>query len=221
METTLFEGGYLMQLFASGLLGHKVQKSKSTYGLSIDTQILFTAATLSRLAWALDTRLADMPLTYIEMFLSALAGAWLPYSFWNLRHSNLEHVPYYLKFYFTLPMALGAAFLFNPADQWLTKQVLVSFTIYAETLALIPQLVQMSQMTDIESLTTTYVWLVVGSRVVRSLFWLVLWAKGEIFLCLILADAIHTGVALRYLFIWRRRFQSKLFGIAFGKNRIY
>lgn len=60
MEVWLFILGYLIHFAASCVLVYKIQQQRTVYGLSIDTQICYLLATLSRCVWYLDTRLVEV-----------------------------------------------------------------------------------------------------------------------------------------------------------------
>ena len=47
--------GYFVEHLANILLIYKIYKQKSTFGVSIDSQVLLLVATLSRCVWLTDT----------------------------------------------------------------------------------------------------------------------------------------------------------------------
>lgn len=207
MDIFLFLLGYKVQFAAACLLALKIYKQKTIYGLSIDTQICFLIANISRCVWTLETRLVETPVAYGELILSTLVSMIIVY--FCYRHSQdvsqVVSPPEYLTTKVLIPIAGVAAFFANPGHDWFTFQILVAFTMYAEALAMIPQLVIMRKIYFIEPLTSHYVAGVVISRLIRMIFWGTLFWQGEHFLQLFLADIIHTALSADYLFLWVRK----------------
>ena len=71
-QTTLlyFILGYYVLHIGSGLLLYKINKQRSAYGVSLDSQIALLIATLSRVVWFNDTQLPSMWLAWIEIALA-------------------------------------------------------------------------------------------------------------------------------------------------------
>lgn len=84
----------------------------------------------------------------------------------------------------------------------MSMQTLVAFTFYEESIALAPQLWVMQRLRDIDGLARPYMLLIVGSRLLRLLFWGSLLVKGELFPGLMIADVVHTVICARYVVTW-------------------
>ncbi|PFH35985.1 putative ER-retrevial receptor Ter1p [Besnoitia besnoiti] len=190
MEVWLFILGYLIHFVASCVLVYKVQQQRTVYGLSIDTQLCFLAATLSRCVWYLDTRLVETWLAYLELLCSTVISVVLTYYLWSYRHTNTKNVWTPCKAAVIIPVSMLTAFFIHPGRHWWTVQILVAFSIYTEA---------------IEPLTSHYVGLLVLSRVVRLFFWVTLYFQGEHFLGLFLADLLHSVLAADYFVMWCRK----------------
>jgi ER lumen protein retaining receptor len=210
----LFVLGYYLQLSASGILMYRIRTVKSIYGLSLETQLCFLFASLLRCFWTLNTRIVDTSSlfalgAYLELFASLVAAGVIVYHFQQFKYTTTMTVPVYL----TTPVLLGAsliiAFLFNPG-QWFsfTTQVIVAMTMYSEAAALVPQLWLIRRMDDVEALTSHYVALLILARAVRMLFWVVLFFRGQKFICLFLSDILHTVLSADYLYLWFKKLRN-------------
>ena len=142
----------------------------------------------------------------LEIVLSMFCAIVFVYQFKRLSHTTTQRVPRKLSSLAMIPCAFTFALVCHPGT-WLTisSQVLVSFTMYAEAVALLPQLWLIRKMDDVETLTSHYIGLLVIARAVRAVFWMVLFAQGQRFLSLILADVIHTALSTDYLYLWVRK----------------
>lgn len=202
MEIWLFILGYCIQLAGSCMLLWKIIQKKSIYGLSSDTQICFVLSTVSRCIWSLETRLVETWLAYMEVSLSTIIALVLTYYMIHLRHTTTKTAWGPLRWYTLTPITFMLAVVFHPGGQWISSQILVSFTMYTEALALLPQLYLMRKMIEIEPLTSHYVGLLMISRIVRLMFWASLYMQGEHFLGLFIADAMHSILSADYLYLW-------------------
>jgi len=208
MDVWLFILGYLVQFAGSCVLLYKIVQHRSIYGLSIDTQICFLVATVCRCIWSLETRLVETWLAHVELLLSTCVAALLCYYVISLRHTTTKTAWWPLRCFVTVPASFLVAFFFHPGSRWFTVQILVSFSMYLESVALLPQLYLMRRMIDIEPLTSLYVILLIISRIIRMLFWLNLFWQGEHFVGLFLADALHSALSVDYLYLWVKKLRN-------------
>lgn len=207
-DVLLFILGYLVQCCAACLLFYKIHAQKSIYGLSIDTQICFAIANVSRCIWTLETRLIENSVAYVEIVASTIISFALWFYCYKFRHTTTNNPPWFMTTPIMCAVAGVAAFFFHPSDNWISMQILVAFTMYLEALALVPQLYLMKKMLDVEPITSHYVGLLVCSRVIRMCFWGRLFWLGEHFLQLFVADILHTLCAADYLYLWVRKLKS-------------
>lgn len=208
MDIWLFVLGYIIQWTAGSLLLYKIYMQRSIYGLSVDTQIAFAIANVSRCIWTLETRLIESNFAYLELAGSTVTSFALWFLCQKYKHTTTLHAPEHFRVYSLAAVALVLAFFFHPSDNWISMQILVAFTMYLEALALVPQLWLMKKMHDVEPITSHYVGLLIVSRVVRMVFWGVLFFLGEHFLQLFIADILHTCFAGDYLYLWVRKLKS-------------
>lgn len=206
-EIILFIMGYYIQFAASMLLGYKIWKQRSIYGLSIDTQIAYLLAAVARCIWVMETRLVETKFAYIELVLSTVASVVLCYLCYIHSATTTKHSTAALRVYVSAPLAMVLAFFFHPGDDWFSMQVLVSYTMFQEALGLLPQLWLMRKMHEVEPLTSHYVGMMVIARIVRMLFWAKMYFLGEHFLQLLFADVVHTILSADYLYLWCRKLQ--------------
>merc|ERR1719237_1067522 len=113
-----------------------------------------------------------------------------------------------LRVYVTAPASMVLATLFHPGDDWISMQILVSYTMFQEACGLLPQLWLMRKMHEVEPLTSHYVGLIVVARFVRMLFWLKMYFLGEHFLQLFFADICHTLLSADYMYLWCRKLRD-------------
>ena len=157
-DTIFFEGGYYVQLLAQTALIYKINKHKSVAGLSWDMQACLLVASLTKLTWVPDTRLFDSIFTYFEVGLTPLAAAACCYLCYKYFHTQAQdETPVYLRFVALAPMSMLLAILFHPGHGYFTQQTIIAFTIYIESVAMIPQLALMHSMPEVEALTSHYV----------------------------------------------------------------
>eukprot|EP00923_Selenidium_pygospionis_P025466 GHVN01044905.1.p1 GENE.GHVN01044905.1~~GHVN01044905.1.p1 ORF type:complete len:236 (-),score=25.67 GHVN01044905.1:483-1190(-) len=209
MEVWLFIFGHLIHFIGSCILLAKIHSTRSVYGLSVDTQICVCVATLSRCIWSLETRLVETYVAYLELGLSTAVSLFLCYQMFSLRHTSIEQARWQFRFFVTLPLSFIIAVIYHPGTGWLTMQTLVSFTIYTEAIALLPQLDLMRRkVIAVEPVTRRYVFSLIVAHVVRLFFWLSLFYQGEKFFGLFLADLIHTALAGDYIYMWMSKMRK-------------
>mmetsp|Transcript_44212 Transcript_44212/g.32198 ORF Transcript_44212/g.32198 Transcript_44212/m.32198 type:complete len:154 (+) Transcript_44212:241-702(+) len=112
----------------------------------------------------------------------------------------------YLKAPVLMGFCLLLSMIFHPGSKgqfFFTFQMFVSFTIFLEAAALVPQLVHLRQNKDPEGLTSSYLYCLGGSRVVRFFFWISMISNSDTFFYLIIADFLHTGLLVGFFYQYR------------------
>jgi|EP00927_Polykrikos_kofoidii_P068492 hypothetical protein len=208
MEIFLFILGYYVHFAASCLLIYKINKQKSIYGLSVDTQLSYLFSIVVRWIWVMETRLVETKLAYLELILSTGAACSLTFLCYQYNHTTSKQPNSLLRIFSTAPAAMALAFIFHPGDDWFSMQILVAFTNYIEAFGLLPQLNLMRKMHEIEPLTSHYVGLIVVARFVRLLFWIRMNQLGEHFLQLLFSDICHTLLSADYMYLWFRKLKD-------------
>eukprot|EP01071_Lankesteria_metandrocarpae_P002347 Lankesteria_metandrocarpae@DN2262_c0_g1_i1.p1 len=204
-EVLLFISGYGVQLTASCILLTQIWKRQSVYGLSMDMFLCLLLSTISRCVWSFDTRLTDTFLVYMELIGSLITSILLCAVVYHFRHTTTKKPVFYFRVYVLVPLVAVFAMLFHPGTRLNIIQMLVSFTMYLDAVALLPQLYLLRHMVEVEPLTSQYVGLLVLSRIIRIVFWIHLILSGDRFIGLFLADLLHTVLAGDYLYLWLRK----------------
>jgi uncharacterized protein with PQ loop repeat len=79
----------------------------------------------------------------------------------------------------------------------------VSFTMFLEALALVPQLIHLQQSKDTEGLNSIYLVCLGLSRVARLFFWNAMATKKDTFWYLMGADVLHTVLLVAFFLLYR------------------
>jgi ER lumen protein retaining receptor len=207
----LFSLGYLFQLVATAMLVLAVLKTRSIFGLSQDTQILFLVGQLARLIWIFDTRLYKYTLAQAELIANVLLSGYACYLCHKYSPTNILTTPKYLRVGPIVGLCAVLCFFFHPGDKsdyFFTIQMLVSFTIFTECAGLLPQFYLMVRRGEVEGMTKHYVMMLGIARFFRTLFWVSMYLKGESFLHLILADLLHTLVLVDFAYLYYKSMVS-------------
>jgi len=221
MELLLFNLAYLLSCCANCLILKRLLTTKSMYGLSVDTQISFVLATLSRCVWTLYTRLIETNLAYFELISSVVLSLCILF-LCAVKYNDPTNpkVPIYLKTYFLAPIALALGFIFHPGTAWWSMQVLVAFTMNLEAFGLLPQLYLLRKIVYVEPVAGSYILLLGLARIVRFGFWMKLYTTGDHFVELIVADVFHTLCCVDFAVMWFRKLKSSgAFGDVTGHHK--
>ena len=126
----------------------------------------------------------------------------------------------YLKWYFLVGLALAGAIVFHPGQKgkfFFTLQMFVSFTMFLEAMALIPQLIHIRQSNDTEGLNTIYLYCLGLARIGRVFFWYTMSSKVETFWYMLVADVLHTVVLVLFFLAFKKARKSNT-EVLTGKN---
>lgn len=117
------------------------------YGICIDTHICYLIALVARCFWQFDTQLASMNFTYFEVTIALATQITLIYKCYEYRdilYKNVQEI--YLRWYSIVIACLVLSCIFHPGSKgafFFTFQMFVSFTMFTEAAALVPQLVHL------------------------------------------------------------------------------
>ncbi|CDW83844.1 er lumen protein retaining receptor [Stylonychia lemnae] len=182
------------------------------YGVSIDTQICLMFAAVARVLWMWDTQLTKLTISMIEIILAVGMHAYIIFLCYQYKDTIYKGIK---EKYLKSPVLILACAVFSvilhpgtKGDFFFTLQMLVSFTIFLEAVALIPQLLHLRQNRDPEGLTSTYLYCLGGSRSVRFFFWIAMITNNDTFWYLILADLIHTFLLIGFFYLYRQTLKS-------------
>jgi len=219
IDVSLYEASCMLQSIAALVLVYKIWKEKTVYGICFDTQLCFLLAVIGRLYWANGTRLTDWTFSYVEVAVGILSAAAVCVLCHKFRHTALcDDAP---GGGFTIGKILIIAaissglvsffrFYYTGRIKSYSLNILTgSFSMWLEAFALLPQLHLMRRQPYVESLTSHYVALLAGSRVLRLAVWGLLCWRGEtdVFVMFGLPDVVHTLLAADYMALWWRNFK--------------
>lgn len=203
----IFEFGYILQHIAVISQILKIQKDKSTEGISRDTNILFLIGTIGRAFWFWDSMLRNFWLTYIELFVAVASLVYILYLYNLYKDSNYIakeiELPSYLKLYILLPIVLLLSIIFHPGlkgKYYFTLQQMVSLNIFSEAIGLLPQFYIIKKSGDQGNLSKSYIICLGVARFFRLLFWLKMYVDGNSFISLIIADIVHLIFLFFFIF---------------------
>ncbi len=132
---------------------------------------------------------------------------YIVYMCFNYKDSIYKGVKsFFLKSPFLIGLSFLLSLIFHPGskgDFFFTFQMFVSFTIFLEAMALLPQLVHLRQNKDPEGLTASYLYCYGGSRLVRIFFWFAMISNNDTFWYLTLADILHTLFLLIFFYEYK------------------
>ena len=118
----------------------------------------------------------------------------------------------YVRWYALTAICLLLATIFHPGKKgsfFFTLQMFVSFTMFLEAAALIPQLVHIHISKDTEGLNSYYLYCLGLARIGRVFFWFSMKSKSETFWYLILADVLHTVLLGLFFYVYKKARSSK------------
>ena len=191
----IFTLGYFFQLIATLILILKIQKQKSTFGLCLDTQYLFLLGSISRCFWLHQTRLINIPFALIELVGNTLLLLIAVYLCEKYRYTATHSITRYLRYYSLALVCIVLSFCFHPGRKnsyYLSMQMLVAFTMFSESLGLLPQLYIMRKAKEVEVMTSRYLCFLGLARLCRLIFWIKMYLDGDLFVSLIVADLVHS-----------------------------
>lgn len=160
--------GDLSHLLAIIVLLLKIWKTRSCAGISGKTQILFTIVYL--------TRYLDLVTTYISLYNSlmkliflAASGATV-YMMYVKFKATYDHNHDSFRIEFLLAPAAILALLIN--HEFTVMEILWTFSIYLEAVAILPQLFLVSKTGEAETITSHYLFALGSYRALYLLNWI-------------------------------------------------
>lgn len=148
----------------------KIHTIKSCAGISIKTQELFVIVFL--------TRYLDLFTNFISVYNTIMKLIFLGSSFsivWYIRHHRVVRRSYdkdqdtFRHFFLMWPCLILAIFI---NEKFTFKEVMWTFSIYLEAIAILPQLVMLQRTRNIDNLTGQYIFLLGAYRAFYILNWI-------------------------------------------------
>ncbi|KAK0592566.1 hypothetical protein LWI29_021374 [Acer saccharum] len=207
--------GDMTHLLSIVVLLLKIRTTKSCAGISLKTQELY--------ALVFVTRYLDLFTRYVSFYNSVMKLVFLGTSFaivWYMRYHKVVKQTYNkdedtFKHYFLVLPSFVLALLIPHAFN--TVEILWTFSIYLEAVAILPQLVLLQRSRNIDNLTGNYVFLLGGYRVLYLFNWVyrffmeenhkmrwIPWMSG------IIQTALYADFFYYYIKSWKNREKLKL-----------
>ena len=202
-----FEFGYYILHAGSCILLYKINKQKSAYGISLDSQIALLIATLARCVWFNDTQLPSMWMAWIEIVMAIVLHSVIVYLCVSYTDILQQKIPIALRWYVFVSIAAALSLVFYPGKAgkyYLTQQMFVSLTMFIEALSLVSQLYHMHIGNALEGLNKWYLIALGVSRLTRIGFWVTMSSRLMTFWFLIAADTIHSLMVVAFAVIYFR-----------------
>ncbi|XP_074282876.1 ER lumen protein-retaining receptor [Silene latifolia] len=148
----------------------KIHTIKSCAGVSLKTQELY--------AIVFATRYLDLFTDFISLYNSVMKLIFLSSSFsivWYMRHHKIVRRSYdkdqdtFRHWFLVLPCLLLAGLT---CEKYTFKEVMWTFSLFLEAVAILPQLVLLQRTRNIDNLTGQYVFLLGGYRALYILNWI-------------------------------------------------
>ncbi|KAL7105783.1 hypothetical protein ACP275_07G067100 [Erythranthe tilingii] len=148
----------------------KIHTIKSCAGISLKTQELYAIVFV--------TRYLDLVTDYISLYNTLMKLIFLGSSFsivWYIRRHKIVRRSYdkehdsFRHYFLILPCLLLALLIHN---KFTVKEVMWTFSLYLEAVAILPQLVLLQKTRNIDNLTGQYVFLLGGYRTLYILNWI-------------------------------------------------
>ncbi|KAI7878559.1 ER lumen protein retaining receptor [Lichtheimia hyalospora FSU 10163] len=157
----------LMHLASIVILLLKIQNSKSCVGISFKTQMLYTIVFM--------TRYLDLTFHFISVYNTCMKIFFIASSVYILYLMRVKYKASYdpgldtfrFEYLLGVAMILGVAFSYN----FTPVEVLWSFSIWLESVAIMPQLYMLQQTGEAETITTHYLFALGAYRALYLVNW--------------------------------------------------
>lgn len=191
--------GDLSHLLAIIVLLLKIWKTRSCAGISGKTQILFTIVYL--------TRYLDLVTTYISLYNSlmkliflAASGATV-YMMYVKFKATYDHNHDSFRIEFLLAPAAILALLIN--HEFTVMEILWTFSIYLEAVAILPQLFLVSKTGEAETITSHYLFALGSYRALYLLNWIYrYYSESHYDLIAIFAGVVQTILYCDFFYLY-------------------
>ncbi|KAJ3749382.1 ER lumen protein retaining receptor-domain-containing protein [Lentinula detonsa] len=191
--------GDLSHLASILILLHKIQTSRSCRGISFKTQALYVAVFVSRYL-DLFFRYISLYNTVMKIFFIGSSCYILYLMKYRYRPTNDPSIDTFRLEYLIGPCVI-LALIFH--YQWQISEVLWSFSIFLESVAILPQLFMLQRTGEAETITTHYL---AALGVYRALYipnWIYRYfSEGVVDPIAIIAGIVQTGLYLDFFYVY-------------------
>ncbi|KAL8538336.1 hypothetical protein ACS0TY_000356 [Phlomoides rotata] len=162
--------GDMSHLLSVIVLLLKIRTMKSCAGISLKTQELYAVVFLARYL--------DLFTKYFSLYNTVMKLVFIGTSVcivWYMRFHKVVKQTYYkdqdtFRHYFLIPLCLLLALLVH--HSFTTMEILWTFSLYLEAVAILPQLILLQRTKNIDNLTGNYVFLLGAYRAFYLLNWI-------------------------------------------------
>ncbi|CAH1984302.1 unnamed protein product [Acanthoscelides obtectus] len=191
--------GDLAHLIAIIILLHKIWKSRSCAGISGKSQVLF--------ALVYTTRYLDLVTSYVSMYNTFMKFVFLATSYATIYliyvkfKATYDHNHDTFRIEFLILPSLALALLINHYFNFL--EVLWTFSIYLESVAILPQLFMVSKTGEAESITSHYLFALGSYRALYIFNWIYRYAtEGHYDPIAIVAGVVQTVLYCDFFYLY-------------------
>jgi len=194
--------GDLAHLASIIILIHKVTTSRSCRGISFKTQELYVIV--------FATRYLDLLWSYVSLYNEAMKLFFIGSSCYivylmriKFRPTNDPSIDTFRTEYIAIPSFL-LALIFN--YEFIPSEILWSFSIFLESVAILPQLFLLQRTGEAETITTHYL---AALGVYRALYipnWVYrYWTEGSVDVIAVMAGLVQTGLFADFFWVYFTR----------------
>jgi len=210
LSTSVFIIGYFFNIAANAHLASWIRKEKHVEGLSFQTQIMFAVATVCKIFYFGLTMLKENVLGWVELPLSLFLSGYIIYLFQKYKKLSLSPENSFKFTMIAIPSCLLASIVIHPGfmeEGFDFASMMIALSSYLEAIAFIPQLRIIKKEGFIKKYMGLFIVLLSISRLLRVVFWILLWFEdGGYFLSIIFADLIYVvmvGDLIYFFFKYR------------------
>lgn len=191
--------GDLSHLLAIIVLLAKIWKSRSVAGLSGKTQIMFVCVFLSRYIDLVTSFISVYNTSMKVIFIScSIATVYLMYFKFRATYDS-NHDSFRMEF-LLVPVG-GLAFLVN--HEFSVTEILWTFSIYLESVAILPQLFMISKTGEAETVTSHYLFCLGSYRALYILNWAYrFYFEGFFDLIAVVAGCVQTILYCDFFYLY-------------------
>ncbi|KAH7102238.1 ER lumen protein retaining receptor [Auriculariales sp. MPI-PUGE-AT-0066] len=192
--------GDLSHLASIFILLHKIHTSRSCRGISFKTQALYVAVFCARY---LDLFTFDFVSFYnvlMKIFFIGSSAYTLYLMRIRFRPTHDPSIDTFRVEYLLGPCAL-LALIFN--YKFTLLEILWSFSIYLESIAILPQLFMLQRTGEAETITTHYIAALGAYRALYIPNWIYrYWSEGNVDPIAVIAGIVQTGIYLDFFYVY-------------------
>ncbi|KAG8976990.1 endoplasmic reticulum retention protein [Tulasnella sp. 425] len=194
-----FDTGDLAHLASIFILIHKIQSTRSCRGISFKSQCLYVAVFVARYL--------DLFWNYVSLYNSLMKVFFIASSCYivflmrvQFRPTNDPSIDTFKVEYIVVPSVI-LSLIFN--YEFIPSEILWSFSIYLESVAILPQLFLLQRTGEAETITTHYLAALGAYRALYIPNWIYrYWTEGAVDVIAVLAGLVQTGLFADFFYVY-------------------